>query len=79
MRCVDTATCIQSTYEEYLGLFKNVLEDEEDFNDLKFKNITEFLFNFLTLMVNTSLIISTLLYEKKAKDNSIEIWEKKVK
>lgn len=71
MKCEDTATCIQNTYEGYLGLFKNVLESEVDFNDIKFKNVAEFMFNFFTLMVNMSLIISTLLYEKKAKDNKI--------
>lgn len=37
--CPNTATCIQSTYFEYLGLNKNdVVED--NFNHLQFSNIT---------------------------------------
>lgn len=73
MNCVDTATCIQFTYDQYLGLYKNAV-DEGDFGNLQFRNITDFFFTFFTIMINFSLIIGVLLYEKKAKDTKNSDW-----
>lgn len=69
--CPNTASCVQSTYFEYLGLNKNDV-NEDNFVNMQFRNIIEFFATFFTIMINNSLIIGVLLYEKKAKDTKIK-------
>lgn len=71
--CANTATCIQQTYFNYLGLYKNNIY-VEDVSTIAVRDITEFFATFFTIMINNSLIIAVLLYEKKAKDTKKREW-----
>lgn len=53
--------------------------DEDNFVHLQFRNVNEFAAIFMTTVINNSLIIGVLLYEKKAKDIKVSEWEFKVK
>jgi hypothetical protein len=65
--CANTASCIQQTYFTYLGLYKNNIY-VENVGTIAVRDLTEFFATFFTIMINNSLIIAVLLYEKKAKD-----------
>ena len=79
MPCPDTASCIQLTFLQYLGVYKNVYIPVKNYAQIELRDIAEFYFGFINILVIMSLIIGVLLYEKKAKDLKNENWNYQVK
>ena len=76
--CPNAAACVQLTYQNYLGLSKN-LDLSDEFLEIEARQFADFYFRFFNIMINNSLIISVLLYEKKSRYQKQQDWDFRVK